>query len=65
MSRAPLCPSSEEQDCVLLHMVFCIGCAGCGCVELERELCALCKGYCSPHVYDARSQEPKNYLSTN
>ena len=34
--RAPLCPSSGEQDCVLPHMVFCTGCAGCGCVELRR-----------------------------
>ena len=25
---------------VLLHMVFCTGCAGCGCVELGRKLCA-------------------------
>ena len=28
-------------------MVFCTGCAGCGCVELGCELCALCEGYCS------------------
>ena len=38
MFRAPLCPSSGEQDCVLPHMVFCTGCAGCGFVELGREL---------------------------
>ena len=37
MFRAPLCPSSGEQDRVLLHMVFCTGCAGCGCVELGRK----------------------------
>jgi len=57
MFRASLCPSSGEQDRVLLHMVFCTGCAGCGCVELCRalcegycsnsKLCALCEGYCS------------------
>jgi len=28
-------------------MVFCTGCAGCGCVELGRKLCALCEAYCS------------------
>ena len=27
-----------EQDRVLLHVVFCTGCAGCGCVELGRML---------------------------
>ena len=27
-----------EQDCVLLHVVFCTGCAGYGCVELGRIL---------------------------
>ena len=47
MFRASLCPSSGEQDRVLLHMVFCTGCAGCGCVELGRKLFALCEGYCS------------------
>ena len=41
MFRALLCPSSGEQDHVLLHMVFCTGCAGCGCVELDSNLCAL------------------------
>ena len=40
MFRTSLCPSSGEQDRVLLHMVFCSGCAGCGCVELGRKLCA-------------------------
>jgi len=29
------------------HMVFCTGCAGCGCVEMGRKLCALCESYCS------------------
>ena len=47
MFRASLSPSSGEQDCVLLHMVFCTGCAGCGCVQLGRKLCALCEGYFS------------------
>jgi len=47
MFRASLCPSSEAQDSVLLHLVFCTGFAGCGCVELGRKLCALCEGYCS------------------
>jgi len=40
MFRASLCPSSGEQDRVLPHMVFCTGCAGCGCVELGLEPCA-------------------------
>jgi hypothetical protein len=40
MFRASLCPPSGEQECALLHMVFCIGC---GCVELGCELCALWK----------------------
>jgi len=44
MFQATLCPSSGEQDYVLLHVVFCTGCAGCGCVELGRKLCALCEG---------------------
>ena len=44
MFRASLCPSSGEQDRVLLHMVFCTGCAGCGCVELGRKPCELCEG---------------------
>ena len=47
MFRASLCPSSEEQDRVLLHAVFCTGCVGCGCVELGREPSALCESYCS------------------
>ena len=36
--RASLCPPSGEQECALPHMLFCTGCAGCGCVELGREL---------------------------
>ena len=47
MFRVSLCPSSGEQDRVLLHAVFCTGCAGCGCVELGRKLYALREGYCS------------------
>ena len=43
MFRASLCPSSGEQDRVLPQMVFCTGCPGCGCVELGREVCALCE----------------------
>jgi len=43
MFRASLYPSSGEQDRVLLHVVFCTGCAGCGCVELGHKLCALCE----------------------
>ena len=35
MFWASLCPSSGEQDRVLLHMVFCTG-----CVELGRKMCA-------------------------
>ena len=38
MFRASLRPSSGEQDRVLLHMVFCTDCVGCGCVELDRNL---------------------------
>jgi len=41
MFWVPLCPSSGEQECVLPHMVFCTGCAGCGCVEMCHKLCAL------------------------
>jgi len=40
MFRASLCPSSGEKDRVFLDMVFCTGCAGCGCVGLGRKLCA-------------------------
>jgi len=46
MCQTSLCPSSGEQDRLLPHMVFCTGCAGCGCVELRRELCALCESNC-------------------
>jgi len=40
MFRATLCPSSGDKDRVLLHMVFCSGCSGCGCVQLGSKLCA-------------------------
>jgi hypothetical protein len=40
MFRSSLCPSSEEQEYALPHMVFCTVSDGCGCVELGRELCA-------------------------
>jgi len=47
MFRASLCLSSTEQDRILPHMVFCTGCAGCGCVELGREPCAVQNTICS------------------
>jgi CO dehydrogenase/acetyl-CoA synthase beta subunit len=56
MFRASLCPSSGQQDRVLLRMVLCNGCAGCGCVELGRKLCALCE--------DSRSLISNFYLNT-
>ena len=43
-------PNIREQDRVLLHVVFCTGRAGCGCVELGRKLFALCEGYCSGYI---------------
>ena len=48
--QASLCPSSGEQDRVLLHMVYCTDCAGCGCVELGRKLCA------APHNHSQHNQ---------
>ena len=47
MFRAPLCPSSGEQDRILPRMMFSTSCARCGCVELGRQLCAACDP--SPH----------------
>ena len=41
MFRASLCPSSGEQECALLHVVFCTGSNDCGCVELGCKVCAL------------------------
>jgi len=65
MFCASLCPSSGEQDCVLPHMVFCTGCAGCGCMQLGRELCALYESYCSNSnfhtVHTARVPDPHNH----
>jgi len=58
MFRASLCPSSGEQDRVLLHMVFCTGCAGCDCVEQDRKLCALCAGYRSTASHSAHILRP-------
>jgi len=69
MFRASLCPSTGEQDHVLLHMVFCTGCAGCGCVELGHKLCALCEGYClnsNLHtVHTAYDSAPHNHSQRN
>jgi len=48
--RASLCPSSGEQDRVLLHMVLYTSCAGCGCVELGRKLCVLCESNSNLHT---------------
>ena len=65
MFRASLCPSSGEQDRVLLHVVFCTGCAGCGCVELGRKLCAVCEGYCSnSELHTAYDSAPHNQCRT-
>ena len=46
----------EKQDRVLPPMVFCAGCVGCGCVELRRELCALCEGYCQTVTFTQCTQ---------
>jgi len=61
MFRTPLCPSSGEQDRVLPHMVFCTGCAGCGCVKLRRQLCALCEGAHSSRCSSTRPQPTTDY----
>ena len=45
MFRTSLCPLSGEPDHVLLHMVLCTGCAGCGCVQLGRKLCSVHTDY--------------------
>ena len=47
MFRSSLCPSSGEQYRVLLHVVFCTVCAGCGCMGLGCGLCAPYESYCS------------------
>jgi len=41
MFRASLCPSSGEQDRVLLHAVFCTGCVGCGWLWSGAALCTV------------------------
>ena len=54
-------------------MVFCTGWAGCGCVELGRELCALCETYCLTTVQNsnfhtvntARNPAPHNHSQHN
>ena len=58
MFRASLCPSPREQECALPHMVFCIVCVVCGCVELGHELCALWKLLFTVHT--ARVAAPHN-----
>ena len=61
MFRASLCPSSGEQDRVLLRMAFCTGCAGCGCVQMGRKLCVYYQtsiSTCFGHHY-AHHQENK------
>jgi len=62
MFRASLWPSSGEQDRVLPHKVFCTGCAGCGCVELRREQCALCESNSNLHTeHTAHDAAPHNH----
>jgi hypothetical protein len=39
--RASICQSSGEQCIELLHLMCSTGIAGCGWVELDRQLCAL------------------------
>ena len=53
MFRASLCPSSGDQECALPYMVFCIGCAGCSCVELGRAVTFT--------VHTARVPAPHNH----
>ena len=69
MFQASLCPSLGGKDCVLLHVVFCTGCAGCGCVELGHKLCALCEGYCSNSnlhtLHTAYNPAPHNHSQHN
>jgi hypothetical protein len=42
MFRASICPSSGVQSKELPHMVCSTVIAGCGRIELGRQLCALC-----------------------
>jgi len=48
MFRASLYPSSGKQDRVLLHIVFCTGCAGCGCVHTAYDT--------APHNHSQHNQ---------
>jgi len=64
MFRASLCPSSGEQYRVLLLMVFCTGCAGCGCVELGRKMFALCEGYCSATFTQCKHRTTQLHTTT-
>jgi len=64
MFRASLCPSSGEQDCVLPHMVFCTGYAGCGCVELGLEPCAQSNSNLHT-VHTAYDPAPHNHSQHN
>jgi len=46
MFRASLCPSSGEEDVyyrIWYSALVVLAVVGCGCVELRRELCALCR----------------------
>jgi len=62
MFRASLCPSSGEQERVLLRMVFCTGCAGCGCVELG----ALCVHSLQPSTTQSQPAQPvQNTICSN
>ena len=49
MFRSSLRPSSGEQICVSLPMVFCPGCSCCGSGEQSSEICALCRRCCLIH----------------
>jgi len=44
--------------------VFCTGCAGCGCVELGRKLCALSEGNLHT-VHTAYDPAPHNHSQHN
>jgi hypothetical protein len=69
MFWASLCPSSGEQNCVLLHMVFCTGCAGCSCVEhpgTEHVVCTARKLLFYFHtVHTARVRAPHKHSQHN
>jgi len=66
MFRASLCLSSGEQDRVLLRMVFCTGCASCGCVEMGRKLCALCVHSLRPSSTQPQPGQPEqNIIRSN